>query len=301
MTCEWVQLIPLWQSLESVAIPPSVACHQPVACGGALCAGSSSGKLGTLAVSIPDRALPTCLCSSWEALANLDAQNSLAAVNEVTEAMRTAPDDISTVNRLFMAAAGRQPKRPDGPTAALLGIAPVAAPAPAPVQPLPGLAQLSLPQLPGAGLAQAPLQQQPQVQGMLGQQQPFPGPAGPATLFSGQQQQYAPPPGAPGYQQQGPPPLQQQPPPPQQYIGGPDGPVEAGPQPPVQQPLPVQGAMFSGPLGTLPRGVQMHLTRIMNGSGGLVRPEHFDPKLVDMMEVGVVGAGSGSPQAAMAS
>ena len=76
--------------------------------------------------------------TSWEQLAGLDAASSVTAINEVVEAMKTAPDDIGTINALFLRTAAKFPKRPDAPTAASIagvsgasGAVPLGAPAPA--------------------------------------------------------------------------------------------------------------------------------------------------------------------------
>eukprot|EP00887_Chlorella_sp_A99_P002535 scaffold6.g2535.t1 len=260
---------------------------------------------------------------SWEALACLDARNSLGVVNEVSEALRSTPDDIATANRVFQAAAARHPKRPDGPTAAGLGIAPLAvaaappAAAPPPMVQPPPAAQLQA--LAGALGAVAQFQPAPGTGPAPG------GPPAPAPVPQYAQQQQGGPP--PSYQQQGGPPqsYQQQGGPPsyQPQGGGPQSYQQQGgapqsfqqqggallyqqqqPGPPMQQPqygmpgpggpagLPAAPAapLFQGQLGTLPPGVQVHLSRILNSSGGLVRADHFDPKIIDMMQR--IGEGS---------
>ena len=85
--------------------------------------------------------------TSWEQLAGLDAASSINAVNEVAEAMKTAPDDIGTTNALFLTTAAKFPKRPDAPTAAAIAAVsetPAAAPVPTPMAPQSALAGVQL-------------------------------------------------------------------------------------------------------------------------------------------------------------
>lgn len=52
---------------------------------------------------------------SWLLLAGLDAPNSVKAVNEVAERMKTAPDDLATINRIFVEVSSKYPRRDDAP------------------------------------------------------------------------------------------------------------------------------------------------------------------------------------------
>ena len=61
--------------------------------------------------------------NSWMALAGLDALNGVKVVNEVAEKMKTAPDDLVTINAIFISVASRYPRREDAPPAPA-GIAP---------------------------------------------------------------------------------------------------------------------------------------------------------------------------------
>jgi len=68
--------------------------------------------------------------NSWLLLAGLDAPNSVRAVNETVERMKLSADDVLTVNRLFVEAASKYPRREDAPSMvtsmpSALGAAPV--------------------------------------------------------------------------------------------------------------------------------------------------------------------------------
>lgn len=52
---------------------------------------------------------------SWLLLAGLDAPNSVKAVNETAERMKLSTDDVPTINRLFVDAASKYPRREDAP------------------------------------------------------------------------------------------------------------------------------------------------------------------------------------------
>ena len=54
--------------------------------------------------------------NSWLLLAGLDAPNSVRAVNETVERMKLSADDVLTVNRLFVEAASKYPRREDAPS-----------------------------------------------------------------------------------------------------------------------------------------------------------------------------------------
>ncbi len=241
----------------------------------------------------------------------------MAVVGEVAEGVRTAPDDMAAANRAMVAAAARHPKRANAPTAASVGAVPAAQAAgpPAPmvhVQPAPQQAayggmplQQAAPALPGMGglqqplAGQAPLGQVPL--GMAPQQQLSP-PLQPAVLQPQQPGYGMPPPSLPPSlpgQSQLPPHLQQAPL--QQpgmpgmaggQLGGmPPPPGGRGPLPlaPGGMPPPAGGLppvpQLPGPCGELPAVVQARIARLMEGSGGMVRLEHFESRVLEMLMV----------------
>jgi len=53
--------------------------------------------------------------NSWLALAGLDAPNSVKVVNDVAEKMKLAPDDLDTINAIFVSIASKFPRRDDAP------------------------------------------------------------------------------------------------------------------------------------------------------------------------------------------
>lgn len=53
--------------------------------------------------------------NSWLALAGLDAPNSVKVVNDVAEKMKMAPDDLDTINAIFLSIASKFPRRDDAP------------------------------------------------------------------------------------------------------------------------------------------------------------------------------------------
>lgn len=53
--------------------------------------------------------------NSWLALAGLDAPNSVKVVNDVAEKMKLAPDDLDTINAIFLSIASKFPRRDDAP------------------------------------------------------------------------------------------------------------------------------------------------------------------------------------------
>ena len=244
----------------------------------------------------------------------------MAVVGEVAESVRSAPDDMAAANRAMGAAAARHPKRANAPTAASVGAVPPAQAAgpPAPmvhVQPPAQQAAFGGMQLQQAAPAA------PAVPGMGGMQQPL---AGQAPLHQAPlglappQQQLSPPlqqvqlqPQQPGYgmpppgmgpslagQPQLPPHLQQGP---LQQPGVPGmagGPLASMPAPGGRGPLPpAPGGMASaagglppgpqlpGPCGELPPVVQARIARLMESSGGLVRLEHFESRVFEMLMV----------------
>ena len=66
--------------------------------------------------------------NSWLLLAGLDAPNSVRAVNETVERMKLSADDVLTINRLFVEAASKYPRREDAPS--MRTAAPAASPLP---------------------------------------------------------------------------------------------------------------------------------------------------------------------------
>lgn len=54
--------------------------------------------------------------ASWQELASLEDASSVKVVEEVALAMKNAPDDIRTLNAIFMTHAAKYPKRADAPT-----------------------------------------------------------------------------------------------------------------------------------------------------------------------------------------
>lgn len=253
-------------------------------------------------------------------LAGLDAQHAVAVVGEVAEGVRTAPDDMTAANRAMGAAAARHPKRANAPTAASVGAVPAAQAAgpPAPmvhVQPAPQQAafggvplQQAPPSMPGMGSLQQPLGGQPPL-GLAQQQQQQLSPALQQAPMQAQPPGYGvPPPGmAPVLQGQPQlPPHLQQAPLQQPGMGGgmAGGPMAAGPMagmplpggrgplPPAPggMPPPPAGGMqlvaqLPGPCGELPPAVQSRIARLMESSGGMVRLEHFENRVFDMLMV----------------
>jgi hypothetical protein len=51
---------------------------------------------------------------------------------------------------------------------------------------------------------------------------------------------------------------------------------------------PPPAAALPGACGELPPQVQARIQRLVEGSGGMVRLDHFDLRIVDMMQVGFV-------------
>ncbi|KAH7616900.1 hypothetical protein NADE_001706 [Nannochloris sp. 'desiccata'] len=191
--------------------------------------------------------------ASWESLAGLDAVNGVAAVNECAEAMKTAGDDLITINGIFLRIALKFPKRVDAPTLATIALAAADAAAVANIA-LPSL----LPLIGGAGGMPPPQQQQEQY--VPGSVAPGEG-RGPYGALLPQQ----------GYQPSGGPPSPYGSGAPPSY-GGP--PPSAAPQPPVQLP---------GQLGALPPVVQGEIDSILRRWGGLLKLEHFEGRPCDIM------------------
>lgn len=193
--------------------------------------------------------------ASWEALAGLDAQNSVAVVNEVAEAMRGSPDDLATINAIFLTRVAKYPRRPDAPTRAMVAPmpTPITAMTPA-VAPAPAAAPAYGAAPPAAVVAPAA----PAPYGQAPPGQPYPPALAPAPQYQ-----------APAYQ------------PPPAY-GGP--PSSSGYGPPQSQGPPIQ---LPGPCGTLPPSVQALLDGIIMRSRGLLKLEHFDGKVTELLhEIG---------------
>lgn len=187
--------------------------------------------------------------ASWESLAGLDAVNGVAAVNECADAMKTAGDDLITINGIFLRIALKYPKRVDAPTLATIALAAADAAAVANTA-LPSL----LPLIGGSGgQVPPPHLHQEQEQYVPGSVAPAEG-RGPYGGLPPQQ----------GYQPSG------GPPPP--YGSGP--PPSAAPPPRVQLP---------GQLGALPPIVQVEIDSILRRWGGLLKVEHFEGRPCDMM------------------
>ncbi len=206
--------------------------------------------------------------ASWESLAGLDAVNGLAAVNECYEAMKTAGDDLITINGIFLRIALKYPKRADAPTLATIALA--AADAAAAASALPSSL---LPLLSGGGGMPPPQQQQQQ-------QEPYvPGPApGAAGGGDGRGPYGALPPHQPGYQAP-------------YSINGNAPPPYGGP--PHQFPPPATAAptvQLPGPTGSLPPLIQAEIDSILRRWGGLLKLEHFEGRPCDMMHA--IGEGN---------
>jgi hypothetical protein len=189
--------------------------------------------------------------ASWEALAGLDAQGGVAAVEETAEGMKAAPDDLPTINSIFLRAASKFPRRADAPTLASLA-APAAAAAPAAMMQAPYGAG---PAMQGGAM---PLMQAAPY-GAPPQQAFYPPAAQQAPLLP-QGGPFAGPPGAYGG---GPPPMQ---------MGPPGGGYGGGPL-----------VSLPGPAGSLPQAVQVCIDRTLAQWGGMLTLDHFDAKCIEML------------------
>jgi len=202
--------------------------------------------------------------ASWESLAGLDAVNGVAAVNECADAMKSAGDDLITINGIFLRIALKFPKRADAPTLATIALAAADAAAVANTA-LPSL----LPLIGGAGGALPPHQHQQQEQETYvpGSVAPADG-RGPYGALPPQQ----------GYQPSGGP----SPP----YGNG--APAPFGAPPPSAAPAP--RVQLPGQLGALPPIVQSEIDSILRRWGGLLKLEHFEGRPCDMMQA--IGEGA---------
>ena len=187
--------------------------------------------------------------ASWETLAGLDAVNGVAAVNECVEAMKNAPDDIKTINSIFITRAAKYPKRPDAPTLATIALAEVASQGGPPV---PITAAAAPPAAQPYGAPQPAYGAPPPTS--------YP-PAGPPRSEGGP---YGGPPGG------GPPPY-----------GGP--PPRGGPPPSYNAPRSRPAVQLPGPCGSLPPPVQTEIDGILRQWGGLLKLEHFEGKALDLL------------------
>ncbi|KAL4853841.1 hypothetical protein ACK3TF_005216 [Chlorella vulgaris] len=261
---------------------------------------------------------------SWEALAGMDAQGAVSVVAEVAEGTRSAPDDIPAANGLLMAAAARHPKRLDAPTAASIGLAAtggagLALPAAAASLQAPQLPQAKV--VGGYDSLAVPQQQQQQYQQYQPQQHGGGGlsgqmlaavPAAQQAAADPRSRNPAPAYGAPQQPQQQQQPVAgayqasylQQPPPQQQQLALPSQYGQPQPQQPQQMPAsygmapgpvgamggppPLSGGaatlQLPGPCGDLAPPIQERIALLVDGSDGMVRLDHFDIRIIDMMQ-----------------